>query len=305
MMISLIIPTKDRLSLLKQTLTYAQKALASFEHEIIIVNDSEEGLKLTNEILSPEARVVKNPGQGVASARNYGASSARGKWLLFLDDDMLIQANNIQEVFSLAEQQPKACYNINWEYPATLKQKLPASQFGRFLNHYGFTSFEGWHKNGHWNSEKVFSVETVTSQFLFIRKDIFFGFDGYNENFPFAGFEDYDLARRLKQHQITIFIHPTTMAYHNEADRSVVDQWLARRKRGGETRQVAVRMGYSELTLHYGRLKSGLYQMVLFKKQLLLKALNWVPNIEALDRVYFFLVNLLYGAYVYEGYHEQ
>ena len=299
-MISLIIPTKDRVCILEQTIIHAKEALASYDSEIIVVNDAEQELDLPNN-LSAGLTIVRNPNQGVASARNYGASLAQGEWLLFLDDDMLIQHSNIEEVLLLAKSKPKSCYNVNWEYPDSLKNQLLNTQFGRYLNYYGFTSFRGWHKNSSWDNN-VFLSSAVTSQFLFIHKDIFQHIGGYNEDFPYAGFEDYDLTQRLIRHQIEIFIQPNTMAYHNEVDRNNIEQWLARRKRGGKTRQVAVKLGYSELTLKYNKLKSQVYEFVLSKKRFIIKILYSIPNNKALDKLYFFLINLLYGASVYEGY---
>nr|WKN36967.1 glycosyltransferase [Tunicatimonas sp. TK19036] len=303
-MISLIIPTKDRGALLEQTIRQARASLTSFDHEIIVINDATSEVSLPSE-LSDMLTIVNNPKQGVASARNYGVSLAKGEWLLFLDDDMLMDTTNVRDVLSIAQNQPNACYNINWEYPPNLKSKLEHSQFGRFLNHYGFTTFRGWHKNSAWDSHAIFASNAVTSQFLFISKDVFLRTGGYNEGFPFAGFEDYDLAQRFKQHQIGIFINPNTMAYHNEADRNTIEKWLARRKRGGKTRQVAVQMGYSELTLHYGAIKSGIYNFVLLHQNTFLRLLEFIPNMKLFDRVYFLVTNLLYGAYVYEGYHEK
>jgi len=300
-MISLIIPTKDRVPILEQTIKYTKEALASYGSEIIVVNDAEQKLDLPSK-LSTGLAIVKNPNQGVASARNYGASLAQGEWLLFLDDDMLIHQSNIQEVLLLAERQSEACYNINWEYPDNLKKQLSNTQFGRYLNHYGFTSFRGWHKNSYWNNENAFLSSSVTSQFLFIRKDIFQRIGGYNEDFPYAGFEDYDLTQRLTRHRIKILIQPNTTAYHNELDRSDIEQWLARRKRGGKTRQVAVELGYDELKLEYGKIKSYIYELVLSKRPLMIKILKAIPNVKATDKLYFLLMNLLYGASVYEGY---
>lgn len=303
-MISLIIPTKDRATILEQTVKQAKEAISSFEGEIIVVNDSDQELILPNE-LKVGLTIVRNPKQGVASGRNYGASKAKGEWLLFLDDDMLIEPSNIEEALVLAKDRPRACININWEYPDKLKNNLGKRQFGRFLNYYGFTSFKGWNKNSIWIDDTVFEPNAITSQFLLIRRDIFLSIGGYNESFPFAGFEDYDFTQRLKQNKLKIYVQPNTKAYHNEADRSNIDQWLARRKRGGETRRVAVNLGYKELTLHYGNLKSIVYDVVLSRKLFFSKTLEWIPNKKIFDWLYFFVVNLLYGAYVYEGYNEK
>ena len=92
------------------------------------------------------------------------------------------------------------------------------------------------------------------------------------------------------------------MAYHNELDRSDIEQWLARRRRGGKTQRVAVELGYGELTLKYTKAKSRVYEFVLSKRHFMMGALHSIPNVKAFDKLYFLLMNLLYGANVYEGY---
>ena len=87
--ISIIIPTKDRLKVLKQTIESVIDASKQIEVEIIIVNDSNIGLDLgeTNAFV----KVFQNGAKGVASARNFGALKAKFDLLLFIDDDIILK----------------------------------------------------------------------------------------------------------------------------------------------------------------------------------------------------------------------
>ena len=172
-MISVVIPTKDRNEMLQKTIEQAKTAILPFDGEIIIVNDSKNQV-LIPDTLKQDIILVNNPKQGVASARNYGASKARGEWLLFMDDDMLINSSNIREVVSLIQDYPQACFNINWEYPTALQKKLKQTQFGRFLEYYGFTTYKGWNKNAAWSDDAVFETQSITEPVFLHQKSRFF-----------------------------------------------------------------------------------------------------------------------------------
>ena len=58
------------------------------DYEVIVVNDhSTDGTREAVEESSYEVELLANPGKGVGSARNFGASRANGHYLCFLDGD--------------------------------------------------------------------------------------------------------------------------------------------------------------------------------------------------------------------------
>lgn len=299
--LSIIIPTKDREAILSETLSRLYEALEKMNFEVIVVNDTTADLNL----VGLNVRVSRNPGQGVASARNHGASLASGEFFIFLDDDMLVNLDLSVAIENWSANFPDACINANWVYPEVLQQDIATGKFGRFLNHYGFTTLKGWHQDHVWDPDKIFEVKSVTSQFLWMNRRIFQKIGGYNDQFPFAGFEDYDLAKYLNHNNIKIFIDPTVLIEHNERDRATdIKAWMARKLRGGKTRRVAVSLGYNELTLEYGWMKAMIYEKVNHNKSFFFGILKLIPNLKLFDSASFSLINLLYGASVYEGYSE-
>ncbi len=101
-LISVIIPTFNRINLLKETVDSVRNQ--SFrEFEIIVVNDgSTDG---TGEWLRDQTdlRAIEQTNLGIATARNNGAAAAKGDWLAFLDHDdlwapdkLLIQAEFVR-----------------------------------------------------------------------------------------------------------------------------------------------------------------------------------------------------------------
>lgn len=300
---SIIIPTKNRNSILQKTLNFALDATRHHHVEFLIINDGDNDIQLPEHILS-KVKILKNPKSGVASARNVGAKTAASEHLIFMDDDMWMQPGNMEALEILVDKHlhQKICINLNWVYPPELSAQIRQIQFGRYLEHYGFTSLKGWCRGLPWNDNDLFEVNGITSQFLYMHKNVWQSVNGYNENFPHAGFEDHDFAHRLKQDGTTFYIYPKSYLYHNEADRVEPKNWLARKMRGGETRKYAVHFGYKDLELHYHLPKYIIYTICVFLKPVLFFILKLIPNFKFLDKLYFSIINLLLGAHSFEGY---
>lgn len=86
-MISVIIPTHNRLELLKRAILSVESQTYSPE-EVIIVNNGDNLLDKNDFDTSLNIKILNYfPNAGVSQARNIGAFFAKCKWLAFLDDD--------------------------------------------------------------------------------------------------------------------------------------------------------------------------------------------------------------------------
>lgn len=301
MKLSIIIPTKDRGEVFDQTLQCAANAIKHLDAEIIIINDS----KVSNPNIPTETQKIKlinNPKQGVASARNAGVKESLGELLLFLDDDIVISRNSIDHVLALHSQYLHSCFNVNWEYPVAMQKKMSNTQFGRFMKEHRLTSFKGWYSDVSWKDNALFHSKSVASFHLSISRKDFEKTNGYNEQFPHAGFEDYDFPMRLREAGLTFYIDSRLTVFHNEADRIKLTNWLNSQESRAETRNVAVKLGFKELTLEYGIVKKSLLTLVIFFSGLLLNSLKIIPNHKVFDPLYFKITALLQAARIYKGY---
>ena len=86
--VSVVVPTRDRWTLLDATLTSAL-AQQGVNFEIIVIDDGSSSQPPPMPALTdPRVRLIRNAGpHGVARARNLGIDQARGQWIAFLDDD--------------------------------------------------------------------------------------------------------------------------------------------------------------------------------------------------------------------------
>lgn len=300
--LSIIIPTKDRGEVFFKTLNAAYQATKNSVAEIIVINDSKTNNISINENLLDRVKVFNNPKSGVASARNLGVKHAKYNHLLFLDDDIIINENNISELLSLSKKYPNAAINFNWIYPENLIEQIEKTQFGRYLIYIDYTSRKGWSKGMVWDDTALFEVELIASYFLFLSKDSFNLIGGYDETFPHAGAEDFDFATRLKKKGIKGFCYPLSTVLHNEEDRINMLAWLERKKRTGETRKVAANLGYAEIVIKTSAAKIFAAKLIYAAKGLLFFILKVIPNNKTFDKLYFKIVTLLFSVYLYKGY---
>ncbi len=102
--VTVVIPTRDRRSLLLRTLRSAL-AQEGVKLEIVVVDDgSADGTRGAVEALGDERiRLVRHDRpRGVAGARNAGIAAATGEWVAFLDDDDLWAPHKLRTQLAVA-----------------------------------------------------------------------------------------------------------------------------------------------------------------------------------------------------------
>lgn len=300
--ISIIIPTKDRTEILRKTLNFLCAAIANLDYEVIVINDSKTQNIYLEDGFPNNLIVINNPKSGVASARNLGAKMAKNEWLLFLDDDMLIFKENIGSYLKYTNILNKICVNIEWIYPPEITNKITKTSFGRFLIKYGFTTMRGWSNYPDWSEKSSIRVTSMSSPNLFINKNHFFETGGYDENFPFAGFEDYAFLKRLESHNFTMYIDTTSLMYHNEADRLKPKEWFERKVRGGVTRRIAFEQGFGDMEIKKSYSKKIIYFFSPALEYFFKCILVFSSASQKMDFISFKCYKMQLGISIYKGY---
>jgi GT2 family glycosyltransferase len=185
MKLSVIIPTcnrNDLLALCLEKLAPGNQTLPFENYEVIVTDDNKNNnAKQLIENNYPWAKWVEGPQKGPAANRNNGVREARGKWLVFTDDDCLPHYNW-----------------LNVYYNAILTNKFlvlegktvadrPQKRFDEIapINIYG---------NNLWSCNFA------------IQKNMFIKIDGFDESFTFA-MEDVDFHFRLKAKTEILFLN--------------------------------------------------------------------------------------------------
>jgi glycosyltransferase involved in cell wall biosynthesis len=102
-------------------------------HEVVVVNDgSTDSTAAILEKYRKRIRVVDQPNQGAAAARNAGVTHARGKYIAFLDSDDLWLPGKLSTMVPALEENPKASLAFS-EYSSV--SETGAEYPGSFLGH--------------------------------------------------------------------------------------------------------------------------------------------------------------------------
>jgi len=189
-LVSVIITTKNEERNIANCLESIknQKLNSHFPIEIIVVDNN--STDKTKEIALSYTDKVYNVGPERSAQRNFGVRQASGKYILYLDSDMILSENVVKECVEKCENEDNIALYI------------PEIIIG----------------NGFWikvrDFERSFYNATVIDCVRFVRRDEFLELGGFDENL--TGPEDWDFDRRIREvGKVDIIEAPI---HHNERD---------------------------------------------------------------------------------------
>ncbi|MFA6159883.1 MAG: glycosyltransferase family 2 protein [Parcubacteria group bacterium] len=189
-----------------------EKISEEFLEEIIIVNnDQEEAIKLN---FQDNLKIINNSKNvGFGAGNNAGAKVAKGDVILFLNPDTEIISKNIEDIFSLFQQDEKLgvigsqlWLDDNRVQPWSAGHEI--NLINLIKNNLGLVKSQKI-----WKAEEEKMVDWVAGTALFIRKDIFEKIGGFDEKF-FMYFEDMDLCKRVREAGKNILYNPNFKVKH-------------------------------------------------------------------------------------------
>lgn len=202
---SIIVPTYGR----SRQLSLCLQAIAALEYpydrfEVLVVNDGAEN--------PPEALIngfrnglditlLTQSHAGPATARNYGASKAKGEYLAFTDDDCLPLPDWLQTLAVRFLNLPDCVIGGKTLNGYSENLYSTASQF---LIDYLYT---------YYNSDP-YQARFLTSNNLAMPTNLFWKHGGFDKTFPKAAAEDRELCDRLSNFGNNIRYAPEVLVYH-------------------------------------------------------------------------------------------
>ncbi len=168
------------------------------DFEVIVVDDksTDRSLDIATEFSCNVVRMAKN--SGAAAARNKGAEASHGEILFFLDSDIIVEKNTIEQIAKTFQSKPEisalfCSYQIN---------TIPDNFFSVYKNlihhHTHQTSCEG--------------AATFCGGFGAMKRDVFFRFEGFDESY--RSLEDMELGYRLYQSGYKIYLNKEIQVTH-------------------------------------------------------------------------------------------
>ncbi len=213
---SIIIPVFNNLELTKQCLTTLAFATTGVDYEVILVdNGSTDGTASFLQTLQGDVRIIQNDENlGFAKACNQGAKAARGKYLVFLNNDTIPQPNWLGPLVQEVDEHPDVgIVGSKLLYPDGTIQHA-----GVVFMREGLGPYHIYQKmpadSPAVNRRREFKA--VTAACLLIRRDLFEAVGGFDEAFV-NGFEDVDLCLKVRRRGAQVVYQPRSVLYHLES----------------------------------------------------------------------------------------
>lgn len=228
--VRVIIPTKDRVDLLKNcinTLMSVTQLPSSVKLFVTIVdNGSEkvETLEYLNNIQSETIRVIKSPGEfNFSRLNNIASEKADEDYLLFLNNDIeIIEPNWLAAMLELMAWDDVGIVGAKLLYPNTglIQHGGVIVGFNGIAAH--DHQFYPERQNDHWAPGHLHTLFTirecsaVTAACLLMRRSVFTAIGGFDEHFA-VGFGDTDLCLRAGKNGWRCLFTPYARLVHHES----------------------------------------------------------------------------------------
>jgi glycosyltransferase involved in cell wall biosynthesis len=209
---TVIIPTFNRSDALLTTLD----ALAKVDHpqerwEAIVVDDgstddTEAAVQQWIENSGAPVRYLRQTNAGPAAARNRGAAEARGQFLIFIDNDIIVEPDFVSSHLNTLAANVGCWVLGRVVHPPQIR----STPFGRYRD----SVWEAFHQSQVHASVEETTGMTAANVSLPAKDFSFLG--GFDEDFTIASSEDWVLGLRARQKGIRILYDPKIVVVHND-----------------------------------------------------------------------------------------
>lgn len=180
-----------------------------FELILVIDGSTDNTLALAEDLLSKSSlnySILQKPNSGRGSTRNFGAKHAKGDFLVFFDDDMVLEPDCLSTHFSFHQQHINSiAVGRQVENKAWMKTDFQV---------YKACLSEKWELS---NTEEIRYTKDnlhLTAANFSLSKQLFTSLGGFDERL--SDVEDFDLATRAFDAEIPIYSYQKAKAWHND-----------------------------------------------------------------------------------------
>ncbi|HUQ85026.1 MAG TPA: glycosyltransferase family 2 protein [Candidatus Limnocylindrales bacterium] len=229
---------------------------------IIVENGSEDdsldfiNIKIAKDSIKNIKVINNKKNEGFAKGCNIGAKEAKGKYLLFLNNDTTVMDKGIVRMVEYMDKNIDVSIlggqltNVNGEKQSSAGKFY--TLFNTFLLLLGMQKFGLIDKS----FNKVTEVDWVKGAMFMMRKDVFDKLSGFDEKI-FMYIEDMELCYRAKKAGFRTFFYPDVSVIHQD--------------QGSSSRSFAVANIYKGLLYFYKKHRSNM-EYILVKAMLYVKA---------------------------------
>jgi len=255
MKVSVIIPTYNRnISKCLEGITKQNFD----EYEVIVVNDGGDGVTRRLKDHYKQVQFVEAPHKGPAHAKNVGIKLAKGKYVIFIGDDIITGKMFVKSHFDFLEAH-KGCASAGATmfHPETNNALIFPTLHKLGLGNFTTPTPEdcGW-----WS----FTTSNVGVPRSYL-KELF------DEKFPYPAFEDNELGYRLYKVGLVLKYNPLAVAYHYHIyNKQIINQRMSEMgssiayftHKHPELRRFYIKSPFTYLAMHIAQLCpfAGIYK---------------------------------------------
>lgn len=208
-LLSVVIPTFNRPQILEKTLECLEFQNCDVSFEVIIIDDYPAGVMPNLGLGRGKRRqwkLIRNARNlGRAASRNLGIRAARGKYILFLDDDIWTEPQLLQAHYD--KQQEIGGGVVVGAVP--IAKEVPYDIWNDY--------YRRWVESLHLRMERI--KDDLTYHYFFtgnvsVPRDILFKAGLFDEDFKGYSAEDTELGYRLKKMGVKMVYEPRAIGWH-------------------------------------------------------------------------------------------
>lgn len=208
--LSVVIATFNRSAMLMRCLDALEnQSLTRDSYEILVIDDNSPDDTSDRIVAYRAVRYFRQPANaGPGAARNVGIRNALGKWVLFLDDDILVAPNTLELHLDARREHPEQNVAImGWTRVAADVNVTPLM---RHLLESGKSPLIDSRVIANPNDVPFEYFQTNTS----IARSFLQAYGLFDEDIRYAYGDDTELAYRLHQHGLVLMFRPDIVVDH-------------------------------------------------------------------------------------------
>jgi GT2 family glycosyltransferase len=184
---------------------------------IIVDNASSDGTKefITTSKYKMNGQYIRNEkNNGFAIANNQGVKVAKGNFLLFLNNDVIVTKGWLSAMMNVfSEEKAVGIVGARLIHPG----KGTIQHAGVIEHANGMPDHVYFNKPMDYPPANIRKpIFAVTGACLLIPKTLYEEIGGFDESY-FCGWEDMDLAQKVRQKGMNIYYEPKALVYHYES----------------------------------------------------------------------------------------
>ena len=230
MQLSVIIVNYNVRYFLEQCLHSTVKACTGLEAEIFVIdNNSVDGsVKMVREKF-PTVHLIENKdNKGFSKANNQAIRKAKGRYILLLNPDTLVEDDTLRKSVQFMDEHPDAgglgvkMLDGKGKFLPESKRGLPTPPVA-FFKIFGLSAIFpkskvfGRYHLGFLDKDKIHTVDILAGAFMMLRKEILDQIGFLDETFFMYG-EDIDLSYRITQAGFKNYYFPETRIIHYKGE---------------------------------------------------------------------------------------